>query len=66
VGGRASQIHLEKYTLANLQSGIGLMMAKALATNGASKVYIVGRREGMLLEAADFHSRYSVHKLHSS
>ena len=33
-------------------SGIGLMMAKALALNGAHKVYIVGRRENTLKEAA--------------
>ncbi|KAK3395193.1 hypothetical protein B0H63DRAFT_492155 [Podospora didyma] len=33
-------------------SGLGLMMAMALAENGASKVYIVGRRENKLREAA--------------
>ncbi|KZM20806.1 oxidoreductase [Ascochyta rabiei] len=36
-------------------TGIGFMMAKALARNGASKVYIVGRREDVLRKAADFH-----------
>ncbi|KAL8646518.1 MAG: hypothetical protein Q9210_006099 [Variospora velana] len=33
-------------------TGIGLMMAKALAANGASKVYIIGRRKEVLEEAA--------------
>ncbi|KAH6679034.1 hypothetical protein B0J14DRAFT_579873 [Halenospora varia] len=33
-------------------SGIGLMMARALALNGASKVYILGRRESVLIEAS--------------
>ncbi|CAG8958989.1 hypothetical protein HYFRA_00012148 [Hymenoscyphus fraxineus] len=33
-------------------SGIGLMMARALALNGASKVYIIGRRAKVLEEAS--------------
>ncbi|ROT42504.1 short chain dehydrogenase [Sodiomyces alkalinus F11] len=33
-------------------SGIGRMIATALATNGADKVYILGRREQVLKEAA--------------
>ncbi|KAJ5624278.1 hypothetical protein N7510_000587 [Penicillium lagena] len=33
-------------------SGIGLMMAKALAANGASKVFIIGRRFSVLESAA--------------
>ena len=33
-------------------TGIGLMMAKALALNGASKVYIIGRRKEVIEKAA--------------
>lgn len=33
-------------------SGIGLMMARALAMNGASKVFIIGRRKEVLESAA--------------
>ncbi|KAI4721334.1 NAD(P)-binding protein [Aureobasidium sp. EXF-10727] len=33
-------------------SGIGLMMTKALAANGAKKIYIIGRRKDKLEEAA--------------
>ena len=33
-------------------TGIGLLMTKAFALNGAKKVYIVGRRKGKLEEAA--------------
>ncbi|KAI0877843.1 hypothetical protein GGS24DRAFT_82625 [Hypoxylon argillaceum] len=36
-------------------TGIGLMMAKALAFNGAAKVYIIGRRADKLAEAAALH-----------
>jgi len=36
-------------------TGIGLMMAKALAANGAAKVYIIGRREDKLKQAAASH-----------
>ena len=35
------------------------MMANAFAENGAAKVYIVGRREDKLKEAAARHSRYT-------
>jgi shikimate 5-dehydrogenase len=38
------------------------MMAKALAENGAAKVYIVGRREDKLREAAQFHPRLGLPK----
>ncbi|KIW86033.1 hypothetical protein Z517_01427 [Fonsecaea pedrosoi CBS 271.37] len=34
-------------------SGLGRMMARALAANGASKVFIIGRRENSLKETAD-------------
>ncbi|KAH8886951.1 NAD(P)-binding protein [Thozetella sp. PMI_491] len=37
-------------------SGIGLIMAKALANHGASKVYILGRRMDVLESAAQQHS----------
>ncbi|KAK5222243.1 hypothetical protein LTR72_006500 [Exophiala xenobiotica] len=33
-------------------SGLGRMMARALAVNGASKVFVIGRREGPLKETA--------------
>ncbi|KAH7360650.1 hypothetical protein BKA65DRAFT_391213 [Rhexocercosporidium sp. MPI-PUGE-AT-0058] len=33
-------------------TGIGLMMTKALAENGAARIYIIGRREEKLIEAA--------------
>ncbi|KAK5163801.1 uncharacterized protein LTR77_010475 [Saxophila tyrrhenica] len=37
-------------------SGLGLYAAKALAANGAAAVYIVGRREATLKEAASNHN----------
>jgi NADP-dependent 3-hydroxy acid dehydrogenase YdfG len=33
------------------------MMAKALAENGARKIYIIGRREDRLKEAASFYPK---------
>lgn len=38
-------------------SGLGYMMAKALVSNGAERVYIVGRRLEKLEEATAFHDR---------
>jgi NAD(P)-dependent dehydrogenase (short-subunit alcohol dehydrogenase family) len=40
------------HTDTNKPVGIGLMMAKALALNGAHKVYIIGRRKDVLEKAA--------------
>lgn len=40
-------------------TGIGWMMTKALAENGAERVYIVGRREKVLEEAAAEYPGYS-------
>jgi NAD(P)-dependent dehydrogenase (short-subunit alcohol dehydrogenase family) len=34
-------------------AGIGLMLTRALAANGAHRIYIVGRREDVLRDAAD-------------
>lgn len=39
-------------SIAKSDKGIGAMMAKALAVNGAAKVYILGRRLGKLEETA--------------
>ncbi|KAK9794172.1 putative Short chain dehydrogenase [Seiridium cardinale] len=40
-------------------SGIGLMMARALAGAGAKKVYVLGRRQNVLEQAAKDHSSLS-------
>jgi NADP-dependent 3-hydroxy acid dehydrogenase YdfG len=40
-------------------SGIGWLMAKSLAENGAKRVYIIGRREDKLREAADGYDKYA-------
>lgn len=56
-GGGTGRLHnhgnREPQLLANMAAGIGLMMAKALAENGAERVYIIGRREQPLKDAAD-------------
>ena len=39
-------------------SGIGKMMAHALAENGAARVYIIGRREDKLKETASVYPKY--------
>jgi NADP-dependent 3-hydroxy acid dehydrogenase YdfG len=36
------------------------MMAKALAENGAAKIYIIGRRENRLNEAAALFPGYAI------
>jgi NAD(P)-dependent dehydrogenase (short-subunit alcohol dehydrogenase family) len=41
--------------IANFETGIGLTMTRALAFNGAKKVYIIGRRLEKLEEAAKEH-----------
>lgn len=41
-------------------SGLGYMMAKALVSNDAERVYIIGRRLQKLEEAAKFHDRIKV------
>jgi NAD(P)-dependent dehydrogenase (short-subunit alcohol dehydrogenase family) len=38
-------------------TGIGWMMAKALAENGARRVYIIGRRQEKLIEAAQCYDK---------
>lgn len=47
-----------KLIFISIIQGIGLMMANALAENGAARVYIVGRREEKLREAAKKYPRY--------
>jgi NADP-dependent 3-hydroxy acid dehydrogenase YdfG len=42
----------------SINKGIGLMMAKSLAENGAERIYIVGRREDRLREAAAHYPKY--------
>ena len=40
-----------------LGPGLGLMMTKALVENGAERVYIIGRREDKLDEAAQYNPK---------
>lgn len=49
---RTANIISQALTWALIRLGIGLMMTKALALNGASKVYISGRRREVLDQAA--------------
>ncbi|KAL8879077.1 MAG: hypothetical protein Q9198_003243 [Flavoplaca austrocitrina] len=49
---RTANITSQAPTWALIRLGIGLMMTKALALNGASKVYISGRRREVLDQAA--------------
>lgn len=53
-GGTGEQyfLHLHHITYSHNTTGIGLMMAKALAENGAAAVYILGRRMEVLETAA--------------
>lgn len=48
-------IETTRRRLANLKQGIGLTMTRALAFNGAQKVYIIGRRLDKLQETAKEH-----------
>lgn len=48
-------IETTRRRLANLKQGIGLTMTRALAFNGAQKVYIIGRRLDKLEETAKEH-----------
>ena len=48
-------IETARRRLANLKEGIGLTMTRALAFNGAKKVYIMGRRLDKLEETAKEH-----------
>ena len=48
-------IETTRRRLANLKQGIGLTMTRALAFNGAKKVYIIGRRLDKLEETAKEH-----------
>jgi NAD(P)-dependent dehydrogenase (short-subunit alcohol dehydrogenase family) len=48
-------IEIARHRLANLKEGIGLTMTRALAFNGAKKVYIIGRRLDKLEETAKEH-----------
>jgi short-subunit dehydrogenase involved in D-alanine esterification of teichoic acids len=43
-------------------SGLGYMMAKALVSNGAKRVYIIGRQLQKLEEAAKLHDRITALK----
>ena len=40
------------------------MMAYALAENGAAKVYIIGRRQNILVETAQKYPGYSISLFH--
>lgn len=50
--GAISTRHRPPYILLTPVTGIGLVMARTLATNGAKKVYILGRRKEVLDSAA--------------
>lgn len=53
-----SRLHVSLVVRTHIAPGIGAMMTQALAENGASKIYIVGRRMEKLQEMASKYPTY--------